>query len=357
MIEFDQKEQGLVPDNQGVMAVPRSGRWFNVVGICFFLVLVVMTFKIWYDGTYLREQTMPQVFSSREAASSNTYTVPGKDISGEPANGISFVVNPDEWEAGDVPRHLLNTRYDDPDLLKHLRENWILPPSDKPRRLVHPETQHYSQEGQSRLVDALLKKKTNGFFIECGTGDGEKLSNSLFFEKSRNWTGLLIEPNPTIFSDLRKKNRHSYQVNACVSPTGRVNVLNFTLANLVGGLTDFMETAHKRSILKNKRVTGVVQVPCFPIRSLLLSIGVSHIDYFSLDVEGPEMNILRSFPFDDVTVDVLSIEVYVKVCKKCTLAKMKRVREFFRRLGKYREIKKKVKNSLDMVFARTSLWS
>ena len=76
-------------------------------------------------------------------------------------------------------------------------------------------------------------------FVECGTCDGEKLSNSLFFEKSRNWTGLLIKPNPTTFSDLRKESRHSYQLNACVSPNGRVSVLNFTLANLLGGLTDF----------------------------------------------------------------------------------------------------------------------
>ena len=336
------------------MATQRLARRLNAFGIALFLVLIVMAFRRWYGGTYPWEQTMQPVSSPREAASSPENTVAGKRISGEPADGISFVANPDEWKAGDVPPHLFNAKYDNPDLLKHLREHWILPPSDKPRHLVHPDKPHYSQEGQSKLVDDLLKKRTNGFFIECGAGDGEHLSNSLFFEKSRNWTGLLIEPNPTTFSDLRKKNRHSYVLNTCVSPTGRVGVLNFTLGSLVGGLTDFMETTHKRVILRGKRVTGYVQVPCFPIGSVLRSIGVSHVDYFSLDVEGPEMDILQSFPFDDVTVDVLTIEVFVHECVRCTHSKAKQVREFFKQLGNYREIKVN-KNPLDIVFVRTSL--
>jgi len=36
----------------------------------------------------------------------------------------------------------------------------------------------------------------HGFFIEIGSYDGESLSNTLFFEMRRNWTGLLIEANP-----------------------------------------------------------------------------------------------------------------------------------------------------------------
>ncbi len=62
------------------------------------------------------------------------------------------------------------------------------------------------------------------------------------------------------------------------------------------------------------------------------------------------MDILLSFPFDDVTVDVLTIEVYLKVCKKCMLAKVRLVREFFRQLRNCREIKE-VNNSLDMAFS------
>ena len=38
-----------------------------------------------------------------------------------------------------------------------------------------------------------------GFFIEAGADDFETDSNTLLFELKHNWTGILVEPNPTIF--------------------------------------------------------------------------------------------------------------------------------------------------------------
>jgi hypothetical protein len=41
---------------------------------------------------------------------------------------------------------------------------------------------------------------------------------------------------------------------------------------------------------------------------VLAEAGVAHIDYFSLDVEGGEMVILRSIDFDRVTIDLFTVE-------------------------------------------------
>ena len=38
----------------------------------------------------------------------------------------------------------------------------------------------------------LDKGKREGFFIECGAFDGETISNSLFFELNRNFTGAIL---------------------------------------------------------------------------------------------------------------------------------------------------------------------
>ena len=48
----------------------------------------------------------------------------------------------------------------------------------------------------------------NGFFIEAGANDGIKQSNTLYFEKYRNWRGLLIEPIPELAMKCRKNRRH-----------------------------------------------------------------------------------------------------------------------------------------------------
>ena len=46
------------------------------------------------------------------------------------------------------------------------------------------------------------------------------------------------------------------------------------------------------------------KVICFPIFAILSAIGNPTIDYFSLDVEGSELPILRSIPWQKVTIKV-----------------------------------------------------
>ena len=53
--------------------------------------------------------------------------------------------------------------------------------------------------------------------MECGAFDGEKHSNTLFFEKEKNWTGLLIEADPMHYARLKTKNRKAFSINACLS--------------------------------------------------------------------------------------------------------------------------------------------
>ena len=47
---------------------------------------------------------------------------------------------------------------------------------------------------------------------------------------------------------------------------------------------------------------------CFPFYSFMLAIGRTEIDYFSLDVEGLELEVLRTIPFDKLNIKVLSVE-------------------------------------------------
>ena len=44
-----------------------------------------------------------------------------------------------------------------------------------------------------KLNKEIFFEKENGFFIELGAYDGLTQSNTAFFEKTKNWTGILIE--------------------------------------------------------------------------------------------------------------------------------------------------------------------
>lgn len=48
--------------------------------------------------------------------------------------------------------------------------------------------------------------------------------------------------------------------------------------------------------------------PCFPLESLLLAVNRSRIDYFSLDVEGVELEVLETVPWDRLDIRTVSVE-------------------------------------------------
>ena len=75
------------------------------------------------------------------------------------------------------------------------------------------------QEQQPIIINEEIFKNRikDGFFIEAGAFDGETFSNTLFFELKKNWTGLLVEPNPDAFEILQMK----------VSKTNRVQKLTY----------------------------------------------------------------------------------------------------------------------------------
>ena len=52
----------------------------------------------------------------------------------------------------------------------------------------------------------------------------------------------------------------------------------------------------------------VEKVQCFPLYSILLAIGRTQIDFFSLDVEGAEYKILSTIPWNKVDMTVLCVE-------------------------------------------------
>ena len=57
-----------------------------------------------------------------------------------------------------------------------------------------------------RINFEIFKDKVkNGFYIEAGAYDGERESNSLFYEMKKGWNGLLVEPDPKSFENLLMK--------------------------------------------------------------------------------------------------------------------------------------------------------
>lgn len=188
----------------------------------------------------------------------------------------------------------------DPRLIKLIRNYWIENPSSEEYRLSEPNIVDPSV-GQAAFIDNRLEFKEHGFFVECGALDGELRSNTLMLERLRKWNGLLIEADPDNYRMLKEKNRKSFSINACLSIYNYPVMMRFKQRFNQGKLVV------KDEDMDGKRGT-VITVQCFPLYSILLALNITHIDFFSLDVEGKELQVLLTIPFNKVNIDMMTVE-------------------------------------------------
>lgn len=57
-----------------------------------------------------------------------------------------------------------------------------------------------------------------------------------------------------------------------------------------------------------KTFTSEGEIDCFPLQSLLAAIGRTTVDFFTLDTQGHEFEILKGIPFLELNIKVLVVE-------------------------------------------------
>lgn len=182
-----------------------------------------------------------------------------------------------------------------------------------------------SQVQQDLVLDQqIFKGKTGGVFVEVGALDGFGASNTWFFEMERNWTGLLIEPNPIEFE---KRNQHprpnSIFENCAISDVeSDINFLSIDgPCNVLSGIMEFYNPQHLERIERELSMYSsypegheyysnkeLIPMKAVRLESLFDRHEMKQIDFISIDVEGAELQVLSSINFDKVDIKVFLIE-------------------------------------------------
>jgi Methyltransferase FkbM domain len=158
----------------------------------------------------------------------------------------------------------------------------------------------YSQVNQDIIVSRLLGEKTNGYFIDLASNDATWISNTYALEKKFNWTGLCMEPNPAYWYDLAHRD---CQVVGAVVGEIRNDAVVFqkSFHGAMGGIVGEEFDNHDEN-------GGEVRYTV-PLLEILTRFNAPKIiDYLSLDVEGAESLIMKHFPFDTYSFNIMTVE-------------------------------------------------
>lgn len=172
---------------------------------------------------------------------------------------------------------------------------------------------YYSQYGQDQYVhETFFKDFHCGTFIEFGALDGLLDSNTLFFERELDWTGILIEPNPLAFEMLKKNRPHCNIEQVAISNENTVMPFMRIDGNFYGwsGLLADIEPQHSERIEQyiRKEEIQTINVQVHDLAWLADQYSLKHVDFMSIDTEGTEEKIMNAFPWEKLTVTVFCIE-------------------------------------------------
>jgi FkbM family methyltransferase len=163
-----------------------------------------------------------------------------------------------------------------------------------------------SQIGQDIFVLSFLKMKEAGYFVEFGATDGICLSNTYLLETKYGWRGILAEPARGWHSALQK-NRKAVVDKRCVWSTSG-ELLNFQ-ENEVGELSGLIQDDRFAAVDAKIKSTVEYRVETISLIDLLDAHDApSVIDYLSIDTEGSEYEILKSFDFSKYKFKIITCE-------------------------------------------------
>ena len=77
------------------------------------------------------------------------------------------------------------------------------------------------------------------------------------------------------------------------------------LLNALGGATNKSGFGHMVNAAKVRKV----RVLCVPMVDMLKALGWTKVDFWSLDLNGSDLDTLESFPWDDIHVQVNDLSV------------------------------------------------
>ncbi len=192
-----------------------------------------------------------------------------------------------------------------------------------------------SELKQDFFVLTKLNFKKFGYFVEFGSCDGLKLSNTFLLEKEFMWDGILAEPARFWHEELKQNRKCNIETDCVWKESGIKLVFKESELALYSTIKDLSDNDHHKD-LRYKGKT--YEVTTISLNDLLKKYNApKDIDYLSIDTEGSEYEVLKSLNFEKYNIKIITCEHnYTETRSKIfNLLTTKRYKRIYQNLSKH----------------------
>ena len=184
---------------------------------------------------------------------------------------------------------------------------------------AHPDTkifhetkrELYSQDNQDYIVyNHFFKDKKDGIFCDIGGNHPLNINNTRYFEEL-GWVGYVFEPLPYM-KPLWEKHRKAKLFPFALS--NKEGEVVFSIVKDATGWEDMLSFVKETRDIDYGYETEDIVVQTRVLKNVFNEEGITYIDYMSIDVEGHELNAIKGIDFNNVKINVLTIENNAPCC-------------------------------------------
>jgi FkbM family methyltransferase len=158
------------------------------------------------------------------------------------------------------------------------------------------KNESYSHEGEDLILRKIFWMQKDGFYIDVGAHHPKRFSNTYIFYR-RGWRGINIDAMPGSMKEFQRLRPRDTNLEIPVMETAcEMNYYQFNEPALNGFSAEISNERDENSGNPYK-VVSIIKLKGMPLAEILanhLPKEVKVIDFFSIDVEGLDLAVLRS---------------------------------------------------------------
>jgi FkbM family methyltransferase len=165
----------------------------------------------------------------------------------------------------------------------------------------------YSQCGEDLIVDFILLQfnLSKIKYLDIGTHHSSYINNTALLY-SKGSTGVCIEPDPVLFKEISSNRKKDICLNVGVSESHESTADFFVMSERT--LNTFSQEEANHYVSFGKKIVEIINLPLININDVIKKHFESTPDFISLDVEGMDLKIIKSFDFDKYRPKIWCIE-------------------------------------------------